>query len=226
MQGVIKVLKDDYGFITVEGQKDLFFHATALINGREFDELVEGDMLAFDMEDSDRGPKAVNVERFFANSGYLDWADFIKSTLTPYSYRLPSYFPPDCASAWGEDECGAWFVLRLNKVELRFRWIPRAHYVLLSSENKAERHNISEALRKLIDARGYWLASTTCTQDFWQVVRRQSFIKVLKDGHCRFGGHIGSRYFFHATNLINGIQFDDLVEGDMLCFGLEESYRD
>jgi len=64
MNGVIKRKIDKgFGFITVEGQeKDLFFHSNSLV-GVTFDELQEGDKVTFDMEDSPKGPNAVNVKR-------------------------------------------------------------------------------------------------------------------------------------------------------------------
>ncbi len=64
MNGTIKKLTDKgFGFITVEGQeKDLFFHGKSLV-GVTFAELHEGDALTFDMEDSPKGPNAVNVKR-------------------------------------------------------------------------------------------------------------------------------------------------------------------
>lgn len=64
MNGVIKRKIDKgFGFIAVEGQeKDLFFHSKSLV-GVTFDELNEGDQVSFDMEDSPKGPNAVNVKR-------------------------------------------------------------------------------------------------------------------------------------------------------------------
>lgn len=64
MTGVIKKLTDKgFGFISAEGQaKDLFFHSKALV-GVMFDELREGETVSFDVEDSQKGPSAVNVQR-------------------------------------------------------------------------------------------------------------------------------------------------------------------
>ena len=64
MNGTIKRLTDKgFGFITVEGDdKDLFFHSSSLI-GVTFDELREGDVVAFDTEESEKGPRAANVKR-------------------------------------------------------------------------------------------------------------------------------------------------------------------
>ena len=64
MNGVIKKKTDKgFGFITVDGQdKDLFFHSNSLV-GVSFNELQEGDKVTFDMEESAKGPNAVNVQR-------------------------------------------------------------------------------------------------------------------------------------------------------------------
>ncbi len=64
MTGSIKRLTDKgFGFITPEGQeKDVFFHSTALV-GVSFDELQVGDKVSFETEDSEKGPRAVNVQR-------------------------------------------------------------------------------------------------------------------------------------------------------------------
>lgn len=64
MNGVIKKKTDKgFGFIAQDGQeKDLFFHSKSLV-GVTFDELKEGDNVSFDVEDSPKGPNAVNVQR-------------------------------------------------------------------------------------------------------------------------------------------------------------------
>ncbi len=64
MNGVIKKKTlNGFGFIAVEGQaKDLFFHSKSLV-GVTFDEIQEGDNVTFEVEDSPKGPNAVNVQR-------------------------------------------------------------------------------------------------------------------------------------------------------------------
>jgi CspA family cold shock protein len=64
MTGTIKRLTEKgFGFITGEGlEKDLFFHNTDLV-GVTFDELKEGDAVSFEKGESDKGPKAINVQR-------------------------------------------------------------------------------------------------------------------------------------------------------------------
>ncbi len=64
MTGTIKKLTDKgFGFITGEGlEKDLFFHANALV-GVAYNDLREGDAVTFEMEESPKGMNAVNVQR-------------------------------------------------------------------------------------------------------------------------------------------------------------------
>ncbi|MEK7167637.1 MAG: cold shock domain-containing protein, partial [Patescibacteria group bacterium] len=57
MQGTIKKLTDkNFGFISRDnGEKDLFFHANEL-DGISFSDLREGDMVSFEVIDSEKGP--------------------------------------------------------------------------------------------------------------------------------------------------------------------------
>ena len=63
MNGTIKTKTDrGFGFISREGEvKDLFFHSTDL-SGVTFDELKEGAAVTFDIEESEKGPRAKNVK--------------------------------------------------------------------------------------------------------------------------------------------------------------------
>ena len=65
MTGVIKKIVEgkEFGFITPDdGGKDVFFHKTALVDVN-FEDLQQGDKVSFDVEPSDRGPKAANVKK-------------------------------------------------------------------------------------------------------------------------------------------------------------------
>lgn len=65
MKGKIKtiVAEKNFGFITPEtGDKDVFFHASGL-QGLQFSELQAGDEVMFDVEESEKGPRAINVMR-------------------------------------------------------------------------------------------------------------------------------------------------------------------
>ena len=65
MKGTIKsiIFEKHFGFITPEdNSKDVFFHETGL-QGVQFSELKVGDVVSFEVEQSDKGPRAINVVR-------------------------------------------------------------------------------------------------------------------------------------------------------------------
>ena len=63
MNGRIKKKTDrGYGFIMPDDGRDPFYHSNALV-GVTFDELQEGDLVTFEVEDTEKGPTAVNVQR-------------------------------------------------------------------------------------------------------------------------------------------------------------------
>lgn len=64
MTGTIARLKEQgFGFIKPdEGDKDYFFHARSLVD-IAFDDLREGEKVAFDVEEGPKGPAAINVKR-------------------------------------------------------------------------------------------------------------------------------------------------------------------
>ncbi|MFC2024477.1 cold-shock protein [Chloroflexota bacterium] len=58
---ISRLIRDrGFGFIAVEGGKDVFFHSSSLAEG-DFDSLVEGADVEFDSESGPKGPSAVNV---------------------------------------------------------------------------------------------------------------------------------------------------------------------
>ena len=62
MKGTVKFFNNmkEFGFISGEDTKEYFVHKSAL-QGNIF--LNEGDSISFDVEQGDRGPKAVNVKK-------------------------------------------------------------------------------------------------------------------------------------------------------------------
>ena len=61
--GAVKKKTDKgFGFITPDnGGKDVFFHAHDLVNVT-FADIQEGDLVVFSVKQTDRGPKAINIE--------------------------------------------------------------------------------------------------------------------------------------------------------------------
>lgn len=62
MKGTVKWYNDmkGFGFISGEDGKEVFVHRTALPMGIGF---YEGDQVEYEIEDSDRGPRAANVKK-------------------------------------------------------------------------------------------------------------------------------------------------------------------
>ncbi|MFT4326144.1 MAG: cold-shock protein [Candidatus Woesearchaeota archaeon] len=62
MKGVVKFYnrEKNYGFVTGEDEKDYFVHISGLNEGVN---LSENDAVTFDVEEGDRGLKAVNVSK-------------------------------------------------------------------------------------------------------------------------------------------------------------------
>jgi cold shock protein len=62
--GTIKKVVSDrgFGFITGEDGKDYFFHRDGCDASLDFDQLVGGEQVTYDMESSPRGPRAANVK--------------------------------------------------------------------------------------------------------------------------------------------------------------------
>ena len=61
--GTIKKVVADrgFGFITAEDEKDYFFHRGGLDPSIDFDRLVGGERVTFDIESSPKGPRAIQV---------------------------------------------------------------------------------------------------------------------------------------------------------------------
>lgn len=64
LEGTVKWFnnKKGYGFITKEDGEDVFVHWSA-IKGDGFKSLVEGERVQFEVEQGDKGPAAINVEK-------------------------------------------------------------------------------------------------------------------------------------------------------------------
>ena len=61
--GTIKKVVADrgFGFITAADAKEYFFHRNSLDSTLNFDQLVGGEAVEFEIEQSDKGPRAARV---------------------------------------------------------------------------------------------------------------------------------------------------------------------
>ena len=62
--GTIKkvVAERGFGFITAADAKEYFFHRNSLDSSLDFDRLVGGERVQFEIEDSPKGPRASRVQ--------------------------------------------------------------------------------------------------------------------------------------------------------------------
>ena len=63
-KGIVKWFNDKkgFGFIEQENGKDIFVHHSAIMM-EGFKTLAEGDRVSFDVEETERGPAAKNVQK-------------------------------------------------------------------------------------------------------------------------------------------------------------------
>ena len=64
MTGKVKMFNKEkgFGFITTDEGKDVFFHYSAiLVDG--FKTAEAGEAVEFDVEESERGPRAINIKK-------------------------------------------------------------------------------------------------------------------------------------------------------------------
>ena len=63
--GTIKKVVADrgFGFIAADDAKEYFFHRDGLKSSLDFDRLVGGEKVTFEIEQSPKGPRAKDVER-------------------------------------------------------------------------------------------------------------------------------------------------------------------
>ncbi len=61
--GIVKKVVSDrgFGFITAEDGKEYFFHRGGLVAPLEFERLVGGEKVAFEVETTPKGPRASQV---------------------------------------------------------------------------------------------------------------------------------------------------------------------
>ncbi len=64
MKGTVKMFNKEkgYGFIRAEDNRDYFFHYSALVM-EDYKTAEKGEAVEFDVEESERGPRAANVKK-------------------------------------------------------------------------------------------------------------------------------------------------------------------
>jgi len=88
---------------------------------------------------------------------------------SPWRRAPPPSFPADWASSFGQDPFGLWCGINVAGVEHRLRWIPPGEFLMGSPESEAERED-DETQHRVTLTEGFWLAETTCSQEFWEVI--------------------------------------------------------
>ncbi len=65
MKGTIRTLNVERGFGFIKGQDgvEYFFHRTSLARGVQFESLALGEIVSFNVTQSDKGPRAADVTR-------------------------------------------------------------------------------------------------------------------------------------------------------------------
>jgi CspA family cold shock protein len=66
MKGTVKCFNDrkGFGFIEGEDEKDIFVHRNSLTEGTNLD---DGDQVEYEVEESEKGPHAINVKKLENN---------------------------------------------------------------------------------------------------------------------------------------------------------------
>ncbi len=95
----------------------------------------------------------------------------------------PNPFPAPWAVAWGEDRYGLWQAFEIEGVRQVMRWIIPGRFEMGSPKDEPERDD-DETQHTVTLSRGYWLADTACTQEFWQAVTGKNPASFSDDPQC------------------------------------------
>jgi formylglycine-generating enzyme required for sulfatase activity len=103
----------------------------------------------------------------------------------PNYLDVPTDFPPDFASAYGQDSKGHWLELSFYNERVCFRWIPNGKFTMGSDKNEKGRI-VTEHQHPVILSKGFWLAETTVTQALWKAVMDENPSHFQQDNTTYF----------------------------------------
>lgn len=100
-----------------------------------------------------------------------------------WQYRPPVEFPSQWASEWGFDCYGLWQTFIVKEVKCQLRFIPHGQFMMGSKENEENREPLSlnETLHLVTLSKGFWLGSTTVSQELWQAIMGSNPSIVLEN---------------------------------------------
>ncbi len=87
---------------------------------------------------------------------------------------FPEYFPESWAESYGQDNYGLWQGVTIQRVEVRFRWMPPGGFMMGSPEEEPERWVFEGPQHRVNFAQGFWLAESACSQALWLVVMKKN----------------------------------------------------
>jgi sulfatase modifying factor 1 len=90
------------------------------------------------------------------------------------AHPFPNGLAPSWASDFGEDEFGAFVVLRIKDALQRFRWIPPGEFTQGSPPSEPGRYENEGPQRRVRFTRGFWLGDTPVTQVFWEAFGKEN----------------------------------------------------
>ena len=107
----------------------------------------------------------------------------------PYLQNLPEnelqaltarchQWPPDWASASGEDMIGPWAEIHAGNVVQRLRYVPAGKFMMGAPPEEEGRQSMEGPQHLVTISQGFWMADTACTQALWE--------KVMGENPSRF----------------------------------------
>lgn len=83
-------------------------------------------------------------------------------------------WPPDWASASGEDLIGPWAEIHVGNVVQRLRYVPAGKFMMGSPPGEEGRQSMESPQHLVTISQGFWMADTACTQALWEEVMREN----------------------------------------------------